>query len=356
MAGVDYHKELSALVDIIMSEGASDIHLAVGTQPTVRVTGSLIPLVKKPTLTNEDVLGFASVVMSPDQLETFMANQELDFSYQHADVVRFRGNAFVQKGHPSLVMRTINRQIRSFAELGLPPVLEAFATQQQGFFLCVGPVGQGKSTTLAAMIEVINQNKANHIVTIEDPVEYVYEPKQSLINQREVGIDTKDFNTALSAALRQDIDVLLVGEMRDTDTIATAVTAAETGHMVFSTLHTNNATQTVDRIIDTFPAGQQNQIRGQLAGSLSGILSQRLVPRISGGVVPAYELLINNTAVSNLIRESRTHELQTVVETGIEHGMMDMNRSLLDLVKKGEITRDNAFAYSTDPKGLDRLM
>lgn len=356
MAGVDYRKELSALIDIVTSEGASDIHFSVGAHPTIRVTGSLIPLVKKPILTDEDVAGFAKVLMTTEQQESFQVDQELDFSYQHADVARFRGNAFFQKGHISIVLRLINDEIKTLTDLALPPILETFAMRPQGFFLCVGPVGQGKSTTLAAMIEIINQNKADHIVTIEDPIEYIYEPKRSLIDQREVRIDTKDFSTALTAALRQDVDVLLVGEMRNPDTISTAVTAAETGHLVFSTLHTNNAAQTIDRIIDSFPSGQQDQIRVQLAGSLAGIFSQRLIPRISGGMVPAYELLVNNSAVSNLIREGRTHEVQTVIETGLEHGMIDMNRSLVDLVKKGEITVDNAFAYSINPKGLERLM
>ena len=206
------------------------------------------------------------------------------------------------------------------------------------------------------MIQIINQSRSDHIVTIEDPIEYVYTPDQALIEQREVGTDTADFATGLNAIFRQDIDVILVGEMRNPETIATAVTAAETGHLVFSTLHTNNAAQTIDRIIDSFPAGQQDQIRVQLAGSLMGIFSQRLVPKVSGGMIPTYELLINNSAVSNLIRERRTHEIQTVVETGLEHGMIDMNRSLVDLVRRGEVTVENAFAYSVNPKGLERLM
>jgi twitching motility protein PilT len=356
MAGVDYKKELAALIDIVVSEGASDMHLSVGSHPTIRVSGSLIPLVKKPILTDEDVSSFAKVMLREEQLTEFMHVREMDFSYQHGDTARFRGNAFYQKGHISIVLRLINNEIRSLESLRLPPILESFALRPQGFFLCVGPVGQGKSTTLAAMIDIINKRKADHIVTIEDPIEYIYKPERSLIDQREVRIDTNDFSTALSAALRQDVDVLLVGEMRNPETIATAVTAAETGHLVFSTLHTNNAAQTIDRIIDSFPAGQQDQIRVQLAGSLAGIFSQRLIPAISGGMVPAYELLINNNAVSNLIREARTHEIQTVIETGLELGMIDMNRSLVDLVKKGEITVDNAFAYSINPKGLERLM
>jgi twitching motility protein PilT len=356
MAGVDYQKELDLLIETVVAETASDIHFSVGAHPTIRVTGSLIPLVKKPILTNDDVMGFMKVLLSDEQQERFTAELEMDFSYQHRDVARFRGNTFFQKGNVSIVLRLINSEIKTMTELGLPPILETFAMRPQGFFLCVGPVGQGKSTTLASMVEIINQNKADHIVTIEDPIEYVYEPKRSLIDQREVHIDTNDFSTALTAALRQDVDVLLVGEMRNPETIATAVTAAETGHLVFSTLHTNNAAQTIDRIIDSFPSGQQDQIRVQLAGSLAGIFSQRLIPRISGGMIPAYELLVNNSAVANLIRESRTHEIQTVIETGLEHGMIDMNRSLVDLVKRGEITVDNAFAYSINPKGLERLM
>ena len=246
--------------------------------------------------------------------------------------------------------------MRTLEELGLPPILASFVERPQGFFLCVGPVGQGKSTTLAAMVELINQSRAEHIVTIEDPVEYIYEPKKSLIVQREVGLDTESFEAALNSVFRQDVDVILVGEMRNAETISTAVTAAETGHLVLSTLHTNNAAQTIDRIIDSFQAGQQDQIRVQLAGSLTGIFSQRLIPAIAGGLVPAYELLINNNAVANLIRERRTHEIQTLIETGLEHGMIDMNRSLTQMVKNGIITVENAFAYSTNPKGLERLM
>ena len=356
MSSVNYAHELKDLISLVVSESASDLHLSVGSHPMLRVEGSLIPLVKKPILNDTDVHGFIKVLVNDEQLTRYQEQRELDFSFQHEDGTRFRGNGFFQKGAMSIVLRLINSEIKTLADLGLPPVLETFAMRPQGFFLCVGPVGQGKSTTLAAMVELINQNKADHIVTIEDPIEYIYEPKQSLIDQREVRIDTKDFSTALVAALRQDVDTILVGEMRNPQTIATAVTAAETGHLVFSTLHTNNAAQTIDRIIDSFTSGQQDQIRIQLAGSLAGIFSQRLVPRIDGGMVPTYELLINNSAVANLIREGRTHEIQTVIETGLEYGMIDMNRSLVDLVKKGEITVDNAFSHSINPKGLERLM
>ncbi len=356
MASVDYKKELRDLMDIVISENGSDLHFSVGSHPIVRVTGSLIPLVRLPILTDQDVEGFARVLMSKVKFEEYVAALEMDFSYGHADGIRFRGNAFFQNGSMSIALRLIPNQIKTFQELGLPPILESFAQRTQGFFLCVGPVGQGKSTTLAGIVEYINQNRAEHIVTIEDPIEYLYEPKKSLIDQREIGVDSASFEKALNSAFRQDVDVILVGEMRNAATISTAVTAAETGHLVLSTLHTNNAAQTIDRIIDSFPAGQQDQIRVQLSSSLAGIFSQRLIPRISGGLIPAYELLINNNAVANLIRERRTHEIQTLIETGLEHGMIDMNRSLAELVKRGEITVENAFAYSINPKGLERLM
>ncbi len=356
MASVDYKRELDDLIDIVTTEKGSDIHLSVGSHPIIRVDGSLIPLTKKPVLTNGDVGGFVKILLTPAQAEKFGETREVDFSYAAKEGVRFRGNGFFQRGAMSVALRHIPNVIKTFEELALPSVLESFTQRPQGFFLCVGPVGQGKSTTLAAMVELINQTRAEHIVTIEDPIEYIFEPKKSLIDQREVRVDTADFHTGLHSAFRQDVDVIMVGEMRGQDTIATAVTAAETGHLVLSTLHTNNAAQTIDRIIDTFPAGQQDQIRIQLSGSLTAIFSQRLIPRISGGLIPAFELLINNAAVANLIRERRTHEIQTVIETGMEHGMIDMNRSLVELVQKGEITVENAFAYSTNPKGLERLM
>ncbi len=353
---VDYKKELIELIDVVVSEAGSDLHFAVESHPIVRVSGSLIPLVKKPVLTQTDIEGFAKALMHDEKYKEFQENKEIDFSYSASDGIRFRGNGFMQSGKMGIALRLIPNKIRTIEELNLPPILESFIQRPQGFFLCVGPVGQGKSTTLAAMVEVINQSRAEHIVTIEDPIEYIYEPKKSLIDQREIGTDTNSFEAALSSAFRQDVDVILVGEMRNSETIGTAVTAAETGHLVLSTLHTNNAAQTIDRIIDSFPSDQQDQIRVQLAGSLTGIFSQRLVPRISGGLVPAYELLINNSAISNLIREARTHEIQTVIETGMEQGMIDMNRSLAQLVKDGEITVENAFAYSINPKGLERII
>lgn len=353
---VDYKKELNLLIDLILQEQASDLHLSVGSHPLIRVSGTLIPLVKKPILTEADAKAFAKVLMRDDQFTRYLTYEEIDFSFENTEGVRFRGNAFFQRGKMGIALRLIPNVIRNFDELNLPPILESFTQRSQGFFLCVGPVGQGKSTTLAAMVNKINATRAEHIVTIEDPIEYVYQEEKSLIDQREIGIDSKNFETALNATFRQDVDVILVGEMRNKETIGAAVTAAETGHLVYSTLHTNDAAQTINRIVDSFPGDQQDQIRVQLAGSLIAIFSQRLIPHIAGGLVPAYELLINNTAVSNLIRENRIHEIPSVIETGLEQGMIDMNRSLARLVQNGDITVENAFVHSNNPKGLERLI
>jgi twitching motility protein PilT len=351
----DYKVFLNELVKIVVNEGASDLHLSEGRNPTIRVSGMLLPLVKHPVLTKEDTAGLLSQLLNEKNRELFSNNKEVDFSYS-VDGVRFRGNAFFQQSAVSIALRLVPKKIRTFDELNLPEVLKTFAEKQQGFFLVVGPVGHGKSTTLAAMIDYINSSRAEHILTIEDPIEYIYEQKRSVIDQREVRIDTDDFSTALKSMFREDVDVVLIGEMRGVETISTAVTAGETGHLVFSTLHTNSAAQTIDRIIDSFPAAQQDQIRSQLSSSLNGIFSQRLIPRISGGMVPAYELLINNSAVSNLIREKRTHEINTVIETSSQEGMVDMNRCLADLVARGEITIDNAYQFSFNPKNLERLL
>lgn len=322
----------------------------------IRTNGSLLPLLKKEVLTHEAIVGMLDVMLGKEKEQKFVERKEADFSYMFAEGVRFRGNAYVQQGNYSVALRLIPKQIKSLVELGLPPMLETFARKKQGFFLVVGPVGQGKSTTLASMIEMINQERAEHIITIEDPVEYVYDQKKSVIDQREVGVDTDSFEQALISVLRQDVNVILLGEMRGHETMAAAVTAAETGHMVFSTLHTNNAAQTIDRIIDTFPPGQQDQIRVQLAASLTGIFSQRLIPRISGGMIPAYELLVSNAAVANLIREKRSHEINTVIETGSQEGMIDLNRCLADLVRRGEITIESAYQHSLNPQILERLI
>lgn len=356
MPNRNYKEEVEVLIMRALSDGASDVHLAAGRYPTFRISGNLVPLMNLSVLTPEDTMGMLTELIPPDFKQRFLENKEIDFSYEFYNKGRFRGNAFYQKNAVGIALRAIPTQVKTISELNLPPILEIFTRKKQGFFLVVGPVGQGKSTTLASMVELINRERAEHVVTIEDPIEYLFNSQKSIIDQREVGIDTKDFKTGLQAAFRQDVDAIMIGEMRDPDTISTAVTAAETGHLVLSTLHTNNASQTIDRIIDSFPGDQQSQIRVQLAGSLLGIFSQRLVPRISGGLIPAYELLINNTAVSSLIREGRTHEVDIVIETGMKDGMIDMNRSLSALVLNGEITQENALLYSFNPKGLERML
>lgn len=347
---------LEQLVETVVAEGASDLHLSAGRHPTIRVSGFLIPLEKAPVLTEEMMLELVSKLLTPANRAIFLKDKEIDFSYSSNKSMRFRGNGFFRQGSMGIALRLVPKEIKTFKDLNLPPILEIFTQKKQGFFLAVGPVGQGKTTTLASMIEIINKERAEHIVTIEDPIEYIFEPKKSLIDQREVRIDTADFHTALNEVFRQDVDVIMIGEMRDPETISTAVTAAETGHLVLSTLHTNNAAQTIDRIIDSFPSGQQEQIRMQLAGSLSGILSQRLIPRISGGLIPAYELLMSNSAVANLIREQRTHEINTIIETGSEQGMIDMNRCLAGLVSAGEITIENAYLHSPNTKSLEKIL
>ncbi len=354
---MDYKQEIEELILAVTRENGSDIHASTGRHPALRVSGQLIFLVNKKIYENDDILGMIKIFVNDEKkYNTFLETLEIDFAYSFKNgEARLRGNAYMAQNGFAFSLRLIPK-VKTIAELNLPPILETFARKKQGFFLVVGPVGQGKSTTMASMISLINEERSEHIVTIEDPIEYVFEAKHSLIDQRAVGINTKDFHSALRSAFREDVNVIMVGEMREPETISTAVTAAETGHLVLSTLHTNNAAQTIDRIIDSFTAEQQNQIRVQLSNSLIGIFSQRLIPRIAGGLIPAYELLINNNAVSNLIREKRTHEIDVVIETGYEQGMIDMNRCLVELVQKGEITIENAYLNSFNPKGLERII
>lgn len=349
-------KRLEELLDLVISQGGSDLHIFAGGPPMVRVSGALISLTKYPAFTAEETEAILKSIVPSERWNTFVTNQSIDVAYTHNAEARFRVNGYRVQGSIALALRLIPHIMRSFAELNLPSTLEIFTQREQGFFLVVGPVGQGKSTTLAAMIDRINESRAEHILTIEDPVEYLFTPKKSLIQQREVFIDTPDFHTALHSSFREDVDVIMVGEMRDYETISSAVTAAETGHLVFSTLHTNNAAQTIDRIIDMFPSEQQGQVRVQLSGSLDGIFSQRLIPRISGGLIPAVELLINNNAVSTLIRESRTHEINTIIQTSSQEGMIDMDRSLADLVRRGEVTVEHAYEHASDPKTFESYL
>ncbi len=352
---MDYQKFFNELLLGLISQNGSDLHLGAGRKPAIRVDGQLIFLANQDVLTNESMVGILTIILGVEKTNKFIIDKEADFSFTFDKTTHLRGNAFFQRGLICVALRLIPKA-KLFAELNLPSVLASFTQKKQGFFLVVGPVGQGKSTTLSTMINMINKERAVHIVTIEDPIEFVYEADQSIVDQREIGIDTGDFNNALKAAFREDVNVIFIGEMRNPETISAAVTAAETGHLVFSTLHTNNASQTIDRIIDSFPSSQQDQIRLQLASSLLGVFSQRLIPRIAGGRIPAYELLINNNAVSNLIREKRTHELNNVIETSSEEGMVDMNRSLIELVQRGEITMESAYQYSINPKALERMI
>ena len=353
---IDVSAHIKTLLDTVVSEGASDLHLSSGNNPILRISGSLVPLLQHPVLTPEDTASILKTIAPENRYGAFATEQSVDFSYAHTEKARFRVNGYTVQGSVAIAMRLIPHEIRSFESLNLPPILEVFSQRSQGFFLVVGPVGQGKSTTLATILDRINETRAEHIVTIEDPIEYIFDQKKSLIHQREVHIDTPNFAAALKSAFREDVNVIMVGEMRDQETISSAVTAAETGHLVLSTLHTNNAAQTIDRIIDMFPPNQQEQVRVQLAGSLAGIFSQRLIPRISGGQLPAYELLINNSAISNLIREGRTHEITTVIQTSSQEGMIDMDRSLAELVRRGEVTIEHAYERANDPKTFERYL
>ncbi len=356
MSNINKHKILlENLIKIALKEDASDLHISEGRYPTIRVDGILIPIKTETLYQKEDLEEILRIFLEPQNVDIFKKEKEFDFSWE-INNQRFRGNAFFQQGNISVVFRVVQQKIKTLEELNLPEILEVFARKKQGFFLVVGPTGHGKSTTLASMIELINQNRSSHILTIEDPVEYVYKQKKSIIDQREVKIDTKNFQNALRAMFRQDIDVVLIGEMRGKETIETAITAAETGHLIFSTLHTNSASQTIHRIIDTFPAGEQKQIRTQLASSLLGIFSQRLIPSISGGRIPAFELLLNNNAVSNLIREGRIKEIDSYIETSANQGMISLNNCLAELVRKGEISVEDAFSYSLKSQSLEKLL
>ncbi len=350
---MDYKQLVESLIEAVIKENGSDIHLAEGEHPVIRVHGLLHYLESMSVLSSEDMKEILNILLSPKQVEEFLKNKEIDFSYETSKS-RFRGSCFFAQKSIGISLRLIPKKVKTLNELNLPSILENFIQKQQGFFLVVGPMGHGKSTTLSSMIEMINQSRAEHIMTIEDPVEYIFQKGKSMIDQREIKIDTKDFPTALKSMFRQDVDVLMIGEMRGLETISTSVTAAETGHLVFSTLHTNNAAQTIDRIIDVFPPEQQGQIKIQLAASLLGIFSQRLIPRISGGMIPAYELMINNNATANLIREGRTFEINNVIETSSKEGMISLNKSLEELVRMGEITLENAKKYSYRSKELSR--
>jgi twitching motility protein PilT len=351
----NYTSQLKELLGLTLKEQASDLHFSVGHYPTLRVNGRLIPLVKKKKLAPEDTQGLAWSLMNEDQIKQFLREKEIDFSYNFENQARFRCNVFFQSKGISCALRLIPARIRTIEELNLPPILHEFSRPSQGFVVVTGPSSHGKSTTLAALIDEINHSRADHVITIEDPIEYIFTDDRAIIDQREVHQDTLSFAKALRSTFRQDPDVIMVGEMRDPETIATAITAAETGHLVFATLHTNSAAQTIHRIVDSFPPAQQNQIRAQLSASLLGVISQRLVPRVKGGLIPACEIMLSTPAVANLIRENKIHELPLVIETSAEKGMISLNRSLANLVKRKEISLENALIYSLNPAELKIL-
>ncbi len=340
--------KMQNLLESVVQQGASDLHLSIGKPPILRIDGALVPLSDKNTLNEKEVTELITSAMTESQKARLQNDLSIDFSFSLAGKARFRANVFYQLGVLSGAYRLIDSRIRTIDELGLPPIIHEFGKLKQGLVLFVGPTGHGKSTSMAALIDEINHNRTEHIVTIEDPIEYVYQQDLCVVNQREVGHDVLSFESGLRSAFREDIDVILLGEMRDLETISTAITAAETGHLIFSTLHTNDSWQTIDRIIDVFPGNQQNQIRSQLASVLEGIVSQRLISKTGGGRVPAVEVLLRNDAVENLIREGQTHQITNVLETSTEQGMQSINRSLAELVQKGEISIDDAESYASD--------
>ncbi|MBE0451391.1 MAG: type IV pilus twitching motility protein PilT [Clostridia bacterium] len=339
---------LFELLSIAVKAGASDLHLTVASPPIMRVNGKLIRMMND-NLTPDDTLRIIQEILKPEQIVVFEERGELDLSYSHPGLGRFRVNVFKQRGSYGMALRVVALSIPSMESLKLPPILKELAKKQRGLILVTGPTGSGKSTTLAAMIDYMNQNRNEHILTIEDPIEYLHKHDKSIVNQREIGHDSQSFANALRAALRQDPDIILVGEMRDLETIATAITAAETGHLVLSTLHTIGAAKTVDRIIDVFPPHQQQQIRIQLASVIEAVISQQILPKADGsGRVAAFEVMTANTAVRNLVREGKTHQIQTVIQTGSIAGMQTMDASLLDLYKNRVIDKENLRKYSVD--------
>jgi len=351
-----YVAQLNELLTLTVKERASDLHISVGHPPVLRVQGTLIPLLKQKKVTTEDAEGLARVLLQDEKYARFLKEKEVDFSLNFESDARFRVNIFFQKGNISCALRLVPSKIPTIEELNLPPILHEFTKANQGFVLITGPSSQGKSTTLAALIDEINHQRAEHIITIEDPIEYIFKEDRAIIDQREVYQDTLSFAQALRSTFRQDPNVIMVGEMRDQETISTAITAAETGHLVFATLHTNSASQTIHRIVDTFPSEQQSQVRAQLSSSLLGIVSQRLIPRIKGGMIPACEIMISNSATANLIRENKIHELPLVIETSLEAGMISLNRSLAILINAREISLGDALRCSLNPTELKMLL
>ena len=347
---------IEVLLEEVIKKKASDLHLQVGLSPMLRVDGKLVTVSGTDVLTEETIETLIFALLDDDQKQILLKDKEFDFSFAFGDLGRFRVNAFHERGNLAAALRLIPNELLSVEQLGLPQIVNKFAEYPRGLVLVTGPTGSGKSTTLAAMINKINHERAEHIVTIEDPIEFTHKSSKSIIVQREVHYDTFSFSAALRSSLRQDPDVVLIGEMRDLETIAAAITIAETGHLVFATLHTNSAAQSIDRMIDVFPPHQQPQIRSQLSNILMAICSQRLLPAIGGGRIAAAEILVATPAVRNIIREGKTHQLDAVIQTGGEFGMQSMDKTLASLIHSGTITYEEARTCAVDLDELDRLM
>ncbi len=352
----DPEQQFGQLLQLVIAHDASDLHLSVGVKPTIRIDGVLHPVEDHPVLNPERAEALVDTIMTDEQRKKLSARKEIDFSIPFEEKARFRVNVFHQRGYVSAALRLIPMTLKNYEELSLPGQIQLFAQLKQGLILFAGPTGHGKSTTQAAIIDDINTHRAEHIVTIEDPIEYTHLHKKSIIDQREVGEDTESFAMALRSVLREDPDVVLIGEMRDPETMAAAMTIAETGHLVFATVHTNDAPQTIDRIVDSFPEFQQNQVRAQLSQVLTGVISQRLLPQIGGGRIPAVEIMMATMAVRSLIREGKTHQIPGVIQTSTEEGMISMEKALADRVQEGLVKYDDAMLYANDVKTLTKLV
>jgi len=335
---------------------ASDLHLLAGIPPYLRIEGALMPIPDESVSTPDDIGAILKEILNSEQLERLHINKEIDFSYAYSEQARFRVNAYTQKNSYALAFRRIPLEIPPIDALGLPNILHQFTTLRQGFILVTGPTGQGKSTTLAAILNEINQTRAEHIVTVEDPVEFIFKPQKSIISQREMGFDTHSWQIALRSVLREDPNVVLIGEMRDYETIASALTIAETGHLVFATLHTNSAAQTIDRIVDVFPDEQQSQVRMQLSNVIEAVFSMRLVPSNTGKRVVAHEVMLGTSAIKTAVREGKTHQIDNIIQTSQEAGMSTIEMSLADHVRSGNVSLEVAKSYSFRPEELARIV